>query len=109
MISFTYIRSRSLLEAKWLLRQTDLPVVKKYFTFFFLRYPVATMLFQSLGSVVVSLECLWRLVPDVLVDTTGAAFTYPFFRILGQGCKVMAYVHYPIISSVCISTLLFQL
>jgi hypothetical protein len=78
-ISFVNIRSRFLLEAKW--------------------YPVATMLFQSLGSVFVGLECMWLLSPDIYVDTIGAAFTYPLVRLL-SGARVVAYVHYPIISRV---------
>ncbi len=57
------------------------------------------MLFQSVGSVVVGLECLCRLRPDVFCDTIGAAFTYPLVRCLSSA-KVVAYVHYPIISSV---------
>jgi len=47
----------------------------------------------------VGLECNYRLRPDVLVDTTGAAFIYPLFRMINWHCKVVAYVHYPIISS----------
>ena len=77
-IRLVNIASRTLLEARW--------------------YPVATMICQSLASIVVGLECLARLAPDLYVDTTGAAFTYPLFRVLG-GAKVVCYVHYPIISS----------
>ena len=62
------------------------------------RYPVLTMLGQSLGSMLVGLECLLRCVPDVYIDTTGAPFTYPLAR-LGARCLVGAYVHYPIISA----------
>lgn len=65
-----------------------------------LRYPLATMLFQSVGSLLVGFECICRFQPDIMVDTTGAAFIYPLFYLFGRGCKVMAYVHYPIISSV---------
>lgn len=57
------------------------------------------MIFQCLGSVIVGLECLLHLRPDVLVDTTGAVFIYPIFKWSCR-CKVLAYVHYPIISSV---------
>jgi alpha-1,2-mannosyltransferase len=56
------------------------------------------MVFQCLGSAIVGLECVSRLVPDVYIDTTGAAFTYPIVKVVSLGrCK--AYVHYPIISS----------
>lgn len=62
-------------------------------------YPVATMIGQSFGSILVGMECLCKVCPDVYIDTIGAAFTYPFARILG-GAKVITYTHYPIISSV---------
>ena len=76
-IALVNIASRSLLEAKW--------------------YPVATMALQCAASMLVGLECLARLQPDVFVDTTGAALCYPLFGL--AGCTVVAYVHYPIISS----------
>ena len=79
-ISFVYIKLRTLLEAHW--------------------YPVATMLWQCIGSLVVGAECMTHLVPDVYIDTTGAAFTYPLIKLVSCGqCLIMAYVHYPIISS----------
>lgn len=65
----------------------------------FCRYPVCTMLFQSLASVLVGLECILRFTPDIYCDTMGAAFTYPATCYL-SGAKVIAYVHYPIISTV---------
>ena len=61
-------------------------------------YPVATMMFQSLASVLIGIECIFRLTPDIYFDTMGAAFTYPFAKLVG-GSKVVAYVHYPIIST----------
>jgi alpha-1,2-mannosyltransferase len=76
-IRFVHIKTRHLLEGA--------------------QYKRFTMLMQSLGSVVVGLECLLRRPPDVLFDTLGAAFTYPAARLLA-GCRVFAYVHYPIIS-----------
>ena len=57
------------------------------------------MLMQALGSVIVGLECLIRCTPDVYFDTMGAAFTYPASKLLA-GCSVLAYVHYPMISTV---------
>ena len=63
------------------------------------RYRRFTMIMQSLASVLVGLECILRFTPDVYFDTMGAAFTYPAARLLA-GCKVLAYVHYPIISQV---------
>jgi alpha-1,2-mannosyltransferase len=60
-------------------------------------YPFLTMLFQSLASVMVNVECLMRLTPDVYIDTTGVPYAYPLAKHVA-GCQVMAYVHYPIIS-----------
>lgn len=77
-ITFVRIQSRWLLEAAY--------------------YPRFTLLGQSLGSMVTALECLWRGGVDVWVDTMGAAFTYPVARYLG-GARVVAYVHYPTVST----------
>ena len=55
-IKFVYIRRRWLLEASM--------------------WPVATMLMQSLASMVVAVEALFLATPDVFVDTTGFAFTF---------------------------------
>lgn len=62
------------------------------------RYPVLTMLAQSLGSMVLAAEALVRATPDVFIDTTGFAFSFPVAWL--AGCSVGAYVHYPTISTV---------
>lgn len=62
------------------------------------RYPVLTMLGQSLGSMVLAAEALVRATPDVFIDTTGFAFSFPVAWL--AGCSVGAYVHYPTISTV---------
>ena len=62
------------------------------------RYPVATLIFQALGSVLLAAEAAWRAPPDVLIDTTGLAFCFPLLRAVGVH-QLAAYVHYPIISS----------
>ena len=61
-------------------------------------WPYFTLLGQSIGSMLLGLEALWKFVPDVYIDTMGYAFTYPIFRFIG-GCKVGCYVHYPTIST----------
>lgn len=61
-------------------------------------WPRFTLAGQSLGSVLLGLEAFVRFLPDVYFDTMGYAFTYPLFRWLG-GCRVMAYVHYPVVST----------
>jgi hypothetical protein len=62
-------------------------------------YPRFTMVMQALASIVVGIDCLCQLVPDVYFDTTGAAFSYPAARLLA-GCTVISYTHYPMISVV---------
>lgn len=61
------------------------------------RYPRFTMICQAVASLLVSIESLYHLIPEIWVDTTGWAFPYPIVRLFG--CKVVAYVHYPTISS----------
>lgn len=77
-ISFVYLRGR------WLLRAN--------------LYPILTMLAQSVASMLVASEALARATPDVFVDTTGFAFTFPVAWL--ACCRVGAYVHYPTISTV---------
>ena len=66
-------------------------------------WPYFTLLGQSLGSMLLGFEALWKFVPDVCIDTMGYAFTYPLFRFLG-GCRVGCYVHYPTISTDMLTT-----
>lgn len=64
-------------------------------------YPRLTMIFQALAAVAVTIECLVRggFLPDIWVDTTGWAFGYPLLKLLKPRMKVVAYVHYPTVSS----------
>ncbi|KAF9123167.1 asparagine-linked glycosylation protein [Mortierella sp. 14UC] len=62
------------------------------------KWPRFTLIGQSIGSMVLGWEALKCVVPDIWIDTMGYAFTYPAARIFG-GCQVVAYVHYPAISS----------
>lgn len=61
------------------------------------RYPRLTLLGQALGSVLLTLEALNRLVPELYIDTTGWAFAYPLVRL--TGARIACYVHYPTIST----------
>ncbi|XP_035212368.1 GDP-Man:Man(3)GlcNAc(2)-PP-Dol alpha-1,2-mannosyltransferase-like isoform X1 [Stegodyphus dumicola] len=61
-------------------------------------YPYFTLLMQSLGSVILSLEAIFKHVPDIYIDTMGYAWTLPVFKYLGD-CRIAAYVHYPTIST----------
>ncbi|XP_027712665.1 GDP-Man:Man(3)GlcNAc(2)-PP-Dol alpha-1,2-mannosyltransferase [Vombatus ursinus] len=77
-VKFVFLRKRYLVEASL--------------------YPHFTLLGQSLGSIFLGLEALWKCVPDVYIDSMGYAFTLPLFKCLGD-CKVGSYVHYPTIST----------
>lgn len=62
------------------------------------RYPILTLMGQSLGSIILGIEALFKFTPDVYIDTMGYAFTLPLFKYLGD-CKIGSYVHYPTIST----------
>lgn len=61
------------------------------------RYRRFTLLRQALGAVVLGRSALRLHVPEVFIDTTGWAFTYPLARL--AGCKVVSYTHYPTVST----------
>ncbi|RWS12759.1 GDP-Man:Man(3)GlcNAc(2)-PP-Dol alpha-1:2-mannosyltransferase-like isoform X2 [Dinothrombium tinctorium] len=77
-VQFVFLKRRHLLEAS--------------------NYPFFTLLFQSLASIIVAIEALFKHTPDIFFDTMGYSFSFPVFKFLG-GCKVLCYVHYPTISS----------
>ncbi|KAG9037043.1 asparagine-linked glycosylation protein [Tulasnella sp. JGI-2019a] len=65
-------------------------------------WPRFTLLGQSVGSVILAMEALDLLIPDIFIDSMGYAFTFPlvaltsrFFRPISIG----GYVHYPTIST----------
>lgn len=61
-------------------------------------WPRFTLIGQSLGSVLLGIEALFRApTPTVFLDTMGYAFTYPAAWLVGS--KVACYVHYPTIST----------
>lgn len=62
------------------------------------RYPVATLLCQALGSLLLAAEAAWRCPPDVLIDTTGLHFCLPLLRAAGV-VTLGAYVHYPLVTA----------
>jgi alpha-1,2-mannosyltransferase len=78
IIEFKYLKKRSWVRAE--------------------RYKRFTLLGQSVGSMVLGWEALCSALPDVFIDSTGYAFTMPLARFFG-GCKVVAYTHYPTIST----------
>ena len=71
--------------------------IKHTYPFVIKKYPVLTLLFQSVGQLLCSFDALLKYTPEYFFDTTGCAFTFPFAWI--AGCKILAYVHYPTIST----------
>ncbi|CAB9501034.1 Man(3)GlcNAc(2)-PP-Dol alpha-1,2-mannosyltransferase [Seminavis robusta] len=59
-----------------------------------------SMVVESWGTMRLAYAALVRtkVAPKIFVDTTGCAFTYMVARVL-FGCRVLAYVHYPTIST----------
>ncbi|KAI3324000.1 glycosyltransferase family 4 protein [Xylariaceae sp. AK1471] len=78
-IHFLYLSTRS-----WVLAST---------------WPHATLLGQSLGSLVLGWDAFSLLVPDIFVDTMGYAFTLGLSKLLFPDVPTAAYVHYPTIST----------
>jgi alpha-1,2-mannosyltransferase len=60
-------------------------------------YPRFTLLMQSLASIIPGVEALFKLTPQVYIDTCGVPFVLPFARLFG--CHTACYVHYPVIST----------
>eukprot|EP01026_Neomeris_dumetosa_P077243 TRINITY_DN83251_c0_g1_i5.p1 TRINITY_DN83251_c0_g1~~TRINITY_DN83251_c0_g1_i5.p1 ORF type:complete len:516 (-),score=48.34 TRINITY_DN83251_c0_g1_i5:305-1795(-) len=60
-------------------------------------HPRFTLLGQSYASYLLGWQAMRKLVPEVLIDTSGWAFIYPLARLLG--CKLCCYVHYPTVST----------
>ncbi|KAH8826769.1 mannosyltransferase [Flagelloscypha sp. PMI_526] len=61
-------------------------------------WPRFTLAGQSFGSIVLVLEALQKLVPDLFIDSMGYAFTYHVVELLAR-IPVVAYTHYPTIST----------
>lgn len=62
-------------------------------------WPHATLLGQSLGSLILGWDAFSLLVPDILVDTMGYAFVLGLSKMLFPNMPTGAYVHYPTIST----------
>ncbi|CCF59757.1 hypothetical protein KAFR_0H03470 [Kazachstania africana CBS 2517] len=66
-----------------------------------------TLLGQALGSIILSIEALLRCPPDVWCDTMGYSFGYPWVYHLLR-IPIVAYTHYPVISTDMLNKLLNQ-
>ncbi|KAL9609914.1 MAG: hypothetical protein Q9167_005359 [Letrouitia subvulpina] len=62
-------------------------------------FPRFTLLGQSLGSLILAYDAFSILIPDILIDTMGYAFTLAFSKFLFPSIPTAAYVHYPTIST----------
>lgn len=62
------------------------------------KFPRFTLVLQALLSLVYAFKCLFKMVPSVVIDTTGAPFAAPIWRLFG-GCTTILYIHYPFIST----------
>jgi alpha-1,2-mannosyltransferase len=76
---------------KFIYLKTRFLVLDKY-------YPVFTLLGQSVGSVLVGFEAMFKFIPNIYFETTGYAFTYPLFYYIAN-VPVCCYTHYPTIST----------
>ncbi|KAH7039849.1 alpha-1,2-mannosyltransferase alg11 [Microdochium trichocladiopsis] len=62
-------------------------------------WPHATLLGQSIGSVILGWDAFSLVVPDIFVDTMGYAFVLGLCKLLFPTMPTGAYVHYPTIST----------
>ncbi|KAM0246600.1 hypothetical protein ACHAQJ_010161 [Trichoderma viride] len=63
------------------------------------KWPVFTLLGQSLGSIVLAWDAFSLMVPDIFIDTMGYAFALSLSKFLFRSVPTGAYVHYPTIST----------
>ncbi|KAI9566213.1 glycosyltransferase family 4 protein [Boletus coccyginus] len=64
------------------------------------RWPMFTILGQSLGSMYLVWEAMSTFIPDLYIDTMGYAFTFPVVAWLTRASvPIGAYIHYPTIST----------
>lgn len=85
--------------------EIDLDSSKVVFVYLKLRFLVSattwhrfTLLGQSLGSMILGFEAIYRFAPDIFIDTMGYAFTFCVVKSF-LNIPVGAYVHYPTIST----------
>lgn len=66
--------------------------------YFLKKFPRFTLLLQAVSSIAYVFQCLFKEVPSVVIDTTGAPFASFVWKLFG-GCTVIYYIHYPFIST----------
>ncbi|KAI0401492.1 glycosyltransferase family 4 protein [Xylaria palmicola] len=68
-------------------------------------WPHATLLGQSLGSLIMAWDAFSLVAPDIFVDTMGYAFALGLSKLLFPKVPTAAYVHYPTISTDMLASL----
>jgi alpha-1,2-mannosyltransferase len=66
---------------------------------FLLPSPFLSLILESWGTMKLAYQALKIHSPDVFCDTTGCAFTFAVARWMHPACWIVAYVHYPTIST----------
>lgn len=61
-------------------------------------WPHFTLLGQALGSIILTLEAIYKCPPDIWCDTMGYPFGYPIVYYFAH-IPIVTYTHYPVISS----------
>lgn len=67
-------------------------------------YPILTLLGQAIGQAILGYEAISNLMPDVFIDTTGLAFSFPVVSWFAK-IPIVAYVHYPFVQSAMLNSL----
>jgi hypothetical protein len=62
-----------------------------------------TLVAESIDTIQLAWYALNQYTPDIFIDTTGCAFTFLIAKL--AGCKIVAYVHYPTVSTVSIESI----
>lgn len=69
-----------------------------------LTYPILTLLGQAIGQALLGYEAISNLMPDVFVDTSGLAFSFPIVSWFAK-IPIVAYVHYPFVQAAMVNSL----
>lgn len=77
-VVFIYLKNRKLVDSK--------------------TWPRFTLMGQAIGSILLTMEAIYRCPPDVWCDTMGYPFGYPAVHYLTR-IPIVTYTHYPVISS----------
>ena len=65
-----------------------------------------TLIAESIDTIKLAWNALHQFTPHIFVDTTGCAFTFLVAKL--ARCKIVAYVHYPTVSTVSSSCKYFR-